>query len=63
MKDKLDSKDINELVHSSKRLVKVLYVIAIILGVYAGILVFNALGIGKILLTILNILLPLFILP
>ena len=61
MKDKLDSKDINELVHSSKRLVKVLYVIAIILGVYAGILVFNALGIGKILLTILNILLPLFI--
>lgn len=61
MKEKINSKDINELVHSSKRLVKVLYIIAIILGVYAGILVFNALGIGKILLTILNILLPLFI--
>ncbi|MBR1376317.1 MAG: AI-2E family transporter [Bacilli bacterium] len=61
MRDKLNTKNINELVGFSKRLVRVLYVIAIILGVYAAILVFNALNIGPFLLSLLKILLPLFI--
>ena len=56
-----NKKNLEELVTSSKKLVKLLYVIFIILGVYVGILVFNALGIGKFILTLLKILLPLFI--
>ena len=56
-----DKKNLNELVDSSKRLVRLLYVIFIILGIYIGILVFNALKIGEILITLLLILLPLFI--
>ena len=60
MKD-IDSKNVNELVQSSKRLVRVLYIITIILGVYAGILVFNALNIGPFILAFIKILLPLFI--
>ena len=57
----IDTKNVNELVVSSKRLVKVLYIITIILGVYAGILVFNALNIGPFILSFIKILLPLFI--
>ena len=45
MKDKLKKENVNELVESSKKLVRVLYIISIILGIYAGILVFKALGI------------------
>ena len=56
-----NKKNLEELISSSKKLVKLLYVIFIILGVYVGILVFNALGIGKFLITLLKILLPLFI--
>ena len=56
-----DKKNLNELVDSSKRLVRLLYVIFIILGIYIGILVFNALKIGEILIVLLQILLPLFI--
>ena len=56
-----DKKNMSELIDSSKRLVRLLYVIFIILGVYIGILVFNALKIGDILITLLKILLPLFI--
>jgi len=59
--EKKDTKSLNELINSSKRLVRVFYVISIILGIYAGILVFNALGIGPIMLRLLKILLPLFI--
>lgn len=61
MKKDLNTHEINELVHSSKSLVKVLFVIAIILGVYAGILIFNALHIGPFIISFLKILLPLFI--
>ncbi len=60
-KEVKDTKALNELIHSSKKLVKVLFVIVIILGVYSGILVFNALNIGPFLLSLLKILLPLFI--
>ena len=56
-----DTKALNELIHSSKKLVKVLFVIVIILGIYASILVFKALGIGPFLLRLIKILLPLFI--
>ncbi len=56
-----DKKNLSELVDSSKKLVRLLYVIFIILGVYIGILVFNALKIGDILINLLKILLPLFI--
>ncbi len=61
VKETKDVKSLNELITSSKRLVKVFYVISIILGIYAGILVFKALSIGEILLRLLKILLPLFI--
>ena len=64
MKDKKETQDtkaLNELIHSSKKLVKVLFVIVIILGIYASILVFKALGIGPFLLRLIKILLPLFI--
>lgn len=60
-KEKLNTKNVNELVDFSKRLVKVLYVIAIIAGIYAAILIFNALHIGDFLGALLKILLPLFI--
>src|SRR5574344_266518 len=60
-KEKLNTKNVNELVDFSKRLVKVLYVSAIIAGIYAAILIFNALHIGDFLGALLKILLPLFI--
>ncbi len=56
-----DKKNLSELVDSSKKLVRLLYVIFVILGIYIGILVFNALKIGEILINLLQILLPLFI--
>lgn len=58
---KLNNKNVNELVSYSKRLVRVLYIIAIIAGIYSGILIFNALHIGDFLGALLKILLPLFI--
>ena len=60
-KDVKDTKALNELIYSSKKLVKILMVIIIILGVYSSILVFKALNIGPFLLSLLKILLPLFI--
>lgn len=56
-----DTKALNELIYSSKKLVRVLFVIVIILGIYSSILIFKALGIGPFLLRLLKILLPLFI--
>ena len=56
-----DKKNMSELIDSSKKLVRLLYVIFVILGIYIGILVFNALKIGEILINLLQILLPLFI--
>lgn len=58
---KINVKSVNELVSLSKRLLKLLYLIIIIIGIYSLIQIFGALKILPFVLSILKILLPLFI--
>lgn len=58
---KVNKKGINELIASSNKLLKLLFVIVIFIGIYAIIQICNALGIPGIICSILKILLPLFI--
>lgn len=58
---KVNSKNVNELVTLSTKLLKLLYVIVIFLGIYSVIQICNALGIPEFLKSVLKILLPLFI--
>ena len=60
-KEKLDIKGLNIIIKLCKNMLKIAYVLAIILGIYAFIILGKELGIFKTLVTILKVLSPLFI--
>lgn len=58
---KKDNKELNELIKSSRQVVKVLLIILTIGAIYLSIVLYNTLHIGKLIGSLLNILSPLFI--
>lgn len=59
--ESINKEDLNSVIKTSKLLLKVMLIIFIIVGVYAGLMVFKELKIGEIILSLLKILIPLFI--
>lgn len=61
MHRKIDKDNLNDLINISKKMLKVLYVILIVIGAYLGVKIIKELGILRIILSLLKILTPLFI--
>jgi len=61
MNKNINKSDLNEVIGTSKKLLKLLYVLVIVVGAYIMLMVIKELGIINIILSILKILAPLFI--
>lgn len=59
--EKLDVKEINVIIRLLKKMLKIIFVLAIILGIYVVIVLGKELGIFKVILTLLKVISPLFI--
>lgn len=61
MHRKIDRDNLNDLINISKKMIKVLYIILIVIGAYLGVKIIKELGILSVILNLLKILTPLFI--